>query len=166
MWKKLRYRRVALCLFVLLGLFIIGIYMFFQRNHEYVYQGAVQTYTAIYHQDEKTYTFDLKGFVQADKSYLSLNDIYNVMLVIEPQTQVYLETSKHLMTYHINQKNYYFDYGQDTIKYDDQCIDVGKYGEHIYISHKNVYISVYFIEKILFKNEKKIKLENKNAIIL
>ena len=60
---------------------------------------------------------------------------------------------------------YYIDFGRDEIKYNDDCINVEKNNEHIYISHKNIYLSVYFIEKILLKNEKNIKIENKNAII-
>ena len=37
--------------------------------------------------------------------------------------------------------------------------------EYIYISHKNYYINVSFIEKTVLKNDKKIKFKNKNAII-
>lgn len=55
---------------------------------------------------------------------------------------------------------------ENEIKYENDCININENGSHIYISHKNIYLSVYFIEKILLKNEKKIKIENKNAIFI
>ena len=65
----------------------------------------------------------------------------------------------------MSEGNYLFDYGQNKIVYNNECIELKDENEYIYISHKNYYINVSFIEKTVLKNDKKIKFKNKNAII-
>ena len=145
--KKLRYERVLL-VGVILCLLIgtIG-YMYCHRSRYYEYQGAMTTYIGTYHKDEKIYTFDFKGFQKDNQYYLSLNDLYNWFVIQDQNAKVYV------------------DYGKHEIRYNGNCINVSKNNQHIYISHKNIYLSVYYIEKILLKNENQIKIENKTAII-
>ena len=162
---KLRYKRVVLV--VMIGCLLIGIvsYLFLNRCHYYEYDGTIDTYIGSYQKDQKIYTFDLKGFEVGEKVYLSLNDLYNWVVIEDEDAQVYVDYQKHTMVYQLSDTTYYIDFGRDEIKYNDDCINVEKNNENIYIYHKNIYLSVYFIEKILLKNEKNIKIENKNAII-
>lgn len=162
---KLRYKRVILV--VIVFCLVIGIvsYLFFHRCYYYEYEGTIETYIGSYQKDQKIYTFDLKGFEVKEEVYLSLNDLYNWFVIEDEQAKVYVDYQKHTMVYQLSDATYYIDFGRDEIKYNDDCINVEKNNEHIYISHKNIYLSVYFIEKILLKNEKNIKFENKNAII-
>lgn len=163
--KKLRYKRVIMVIVVFL--LIVGIigYMYAKRSRYYEYQGTVTTYIGTYQQDEKIYTFDLKGFQIDEQYYLSLNDLYNWFVIQDEDAKVYVDYGKHTMVYQFNQEIYYIDFGRDEIKYNNDCINVNKNNQHIYISHKNIYLSVSFIEKILLKSENNIKIENKNAII-
>lgn len=165
MKKKLRVKRVlSVAILCLLSITII-IYMIMNINHIEEYQGDIKTYVASYRQDDKVYTFDLKTIYQDDIYYVSLNDMYNMIVIIDETAHVYLNQNKHVLTYVMSDISYQFDYGKGKIVYNNECIDLRKNDEHIYISHKNIYISVYFVEKLLLKNEKKIKFENKNAII-
>ena len=77
----------------------------------------------------------------------------------------YVDYGKHTMVYQLHDVTYHIDFGRDEIRYNGNCINVSKNNQHIYISHKNIYLSVYYIEKILLKNENQIKIENKTAII-
>ena len=163
--KKIRVDRVLIVCFVFVIVLVIMVYLFLNRSHYYEYQDDITTYVGVYRQDEKIYTFDLKAFQKDNHYYVSLNDFYNVMIVIDKNTHVYLHESKHMLVYVLKNKTYYFNYGQDKIVYDDECLDMEDYHSHIYISRKNVYINVFFIEKLFFNNKKSIKFENKNAII-
>lgn len=163
--KKLRYKRVILVIMIfVLFVSIVG-YMYLQRSQYFEYKGPITTFTTTYQQDEKIYMFDLKGFQKDEQYYLSLNDLYNWFVIQDSKNKVYVDYGKHTMVYQLDNEVYYIDFGRDEIKYKDDCININKNGSHIYISHKNIYLSVYFIEKILLKNEKKIEIENKNAII-
>lgn len=163
--KKLRYKRVILVIMIfVLFVSIVG-YMYLQRSRYFEYNGTITTYTTTYQQDEKIYIFDLKGFFKDEQYYLSLNDLYNWFVIQDSENKVYVDYGKHTMVYQLNDEVYYIDFGRDEIKYKNDCININENGSHIYISHKNIYLSVYFIEKILLKNDKKIKIENKNAII-
>jgi len=135
------------------------------RSQVHEYDGDIQTYVGTYQQDEKIYTFDLKVFEYQGEYYLSLNDMYNMIVILDEKTRVYLDYDKHTMTYQMSDRTYYFDYGHDKITYDKECIDLKKNKTHIYLSHKNIYLSVSFIEKILLNNQKSIQFENANAII-
>jgi len=130
------------------------------------YHGDIETYACTYQQDDKIYAFDLKGFVYKEKQYVSLNDIYNVMEIIDKNTKVYLDQNRYRMVYKLSDKTYFFHYRKDLITCNNTSIDVKNYDSHIYISHKNVYINIFFVEKLLLNNEKSIKFKNKNAIIL
>ena len=123
------------------------------------------TYIGTYHKDEKIYTFDFKGFQKDNQYYLSLNDLYNWFVIQDQNAKVYVDYGKHTMVYQLHDVTYYIDFGRDEIRYNGNCINVSKNNQHIYISHKNIYLSVYYIEKILLKNENQIKIENKTAII-
>lgn len=163
--KKLRYDRVMLV--VTIFIFIIGIilYMYMNMSHYYEYKDNIKTYVGTYRQDGKIYTFDLKAFQVKDDNYISLNDLYNVMIILDNDINVYIQENKHVMVYELSDITYYFNYGQDTIVYNNDCIKLEDYNSHIYISHKNIYLNVFFVEKLLFKNEKKIKFQNETAII-
>lgn len=163
--KKLRYQRVILVGAMILLIMSLLIYMYFQRSHSYEYHGTVTTYIGTYRQDEKIYTFDLKGFQIDEQYYLSLNDLYNWFVIQNEKTKVYVDYGKHTMVYQFEDEVYYIDFGRDEIKYNNDCIKTKENNQHIYVSNKNIYLSVYFIEKILLKNEKKIEFKNKNAII-
>lgn len=166
MKKRIRYDRLILVIGFILFFMIIVVYMGMHRNHYYEYDGEIETYVGTYQQDDKIYTFDLKVFQKDKQYYISLNDMYNMIIILDKNTKVYFNQNKHTLTYQMADMTYYFDYGQDKIVYNNVCINLKNEGTHIYISHKNIYISVSFIEKLLLKNEKKIKFENKNAIIL
>ena len=165
MKKKIRYDRIILvgCIFC----FVVGIliYLGMHRKHYYQYSGDIETYVGVYRQDDKVYTFDLKAFVENDMYYVSLNDMYNMMLILDDQAHVYIDQNKHTLTYQLSEMTYHFDYGQDKIVYNNDCINLKGKDTHIYIYHKNIYISVYYIEKLLLTDGQKIKFENKNAII-
>lgn len=165
MKKKLRYDRVVIVGIICVILVGIFVYLMCHRKQVYIYSGDIETYIGTYRQDDKVYTFDLKAFIENDVYYVSLNDMYNMMIILDKETKVYIDQNKHVLTYQLSDINYYFDYGQDEIVYNNDCIDLKNKNTHIYIYHKNVYIPVYYIEKLLLNNEKKIKIENKNAII-
>ena len=158
--KKIRVDRVLIVCFVFVIVLFIMVYLFMNRSHYYEYQDEIKTYFVVYMQHEKIYTFQ-----KENQYYVSLNDFYNVMIVIDKNTHVYLHENKHMLVYVLKNKTYYFNYGQDKIVYDDECLDMEDYHSHIYISRKNVYVNVFFIEKLFFNNKKSIKFENKNAII-
>ena len=163
--KKLRYKRDILEIMIFVLFVSMAGYMYLQRSRYFEYNGTITTYTTTYQQDEKIYIFDLKGFFKDEQYYLSLNDLYNWFVIQDSKNKVYVDYGKHTMVYQLNDEVYYIDFGRDEIKYKNDCININENGSHIYISHKNIYLSVYFIEKILLKNEKKIEIENKNAII-
>lgn len=163
--KRLRYKRVVIVSVGFCLIVMILLYMFFHRNRFYEYEGKIDTYVATYRQDNKLYTFDLKGFQKDEKMYLSLNDMYNMVLILDKNTKVYVDEQKHTLTYQMSEGNYLFDYGQNKIVYNNECVELKDENEYIYISHKNYYINVSFIEKTVLKNDKKIKFKNKNAII-
>lgn len=165
MKKKIRYDRLSFVIGCIVIFIMLFAYMVMHRNHYYEYQGEITTYIGTYEQDDKIYTFDLKAFQEDNQYYLSLNDMYNMIILLDKNTKVYFNQNKHTLTYQMSDITYYFDYGQNQIVYNNECIDLDNESTHIYISHKNIYISVSFIEKLLLKNEKKIKFENKNAII-
>ncbi|WP_050638317.1 hypothetical protein [Candidatus Stoquefichus sp. SB1] len=165
MRKKIRYDRLMIVGLVCILVISIFIYMLTQRKQEHVYSGNIETYIGTYRQNDKVYTFDLKAFIENDQYYISLNDMYNMMIILDEKSKVFINQNKHVLTYQLSQIDYHFDYGHDKIVYNNDCIDLNKKNDHIYIYHKNVYISVYYIEKLLLNNEKKIKFENKNAII-
>lgn len=165
MKKKIRYDRFIVVGIIFMIFLIIFIYMYMHTYHFDEYNGDIETYVASYRQDDKVYTFDLKAFYKDDTYYVSLNDMYNMIVILDPNTHVYLDQNKHTLTYEMSDVLYRFDYGHGKIVYNNECIDLRNNGGYIYISHKNVYISVFFIEKLLLKNEKSIKFENKNAII-
>ena len=163
--KKLRYKRVILVIMIfVLFVSIVG-YMYLQRSQYFEYKGPITTFTATYQQDEKIYMFDLKGFQKDEQYYLSLNDLYNWFVIQDSKNKVYVDYGKHTMVYQLHDVTYHIDFGRDEIRYNGNCINVSKNNQHIYISHKNIYLSVYYIEKILLKNENQIKIENKTAII-
>ncbi len=163
--KKLRYGRVLFAIIMMSVMIVLFVFLIMNSSHVYEYDGDIETYVGTYQQDDKIYTFDLKGFELGEEMYLSLNDMYNVIVIIDPETKVYLDYDKHTMTYQLSDKSYYFDFGHDCIMTEDGRIDLKKYETHIYLSSKNIYLSVSFIEKILFDNEKSIRFENANAII-
>lgn len=165
MKKKIRYNRVMIVGVILCVMIVIFIYLMAHRNQICEYSGEIETYVGTYQQDDKIYTFELKGFQLDDVSYLSLNDMYNMIVILDKDAHVYLDQNKHSLTYEMSQNSYCFDYGQHKIVYNNGCIDMKKNDNYIYISSKNIYISVEYIEKSLLNNEKKIKIENKNAII-
>ncbi|MEG0367886.1 MAG: hypothetical protein RR585_13685 [Coprobacillus sp.] len=165
MKRKLKYKRVIMVSIIFVFIIIIVIYMYMNRRHDYEYTGAIQTYTASYRQDDKVYTFDLKAFEKAGIQYVSLNDMYNMVVILDKNTKVYLNYNQHVMTYELTNQTYLFDYGHDKIVYNNKCIEFNNKDEHIYVSHKNIYISVFLTEKLLLNNEKKLTFENKNAII-
>lgn len=163
--KKLRYDRLVLISIMLLLIVIMIAYLCINKNQYYEYNGDIQTYTCTYRQDSKTYSFDLKAFQIKKDYYISLNDLYNMIVILDKNAHVYIHENKHIMVYELRQKTYYFKYGQDKIIYNNDCINLRDYDDHIYISHKNVYLNVCFIEKLLLNNEKKIKIKKENAII-
>ena len=163
--KKIRYDRVFITIMIFIVIVFVFIYLAMNRSRVYEYEGNIDTYTGTYRQDDKIYTFDLKAFVLDVEYYVSLNDMYNIMVILDKDTKVYLDYDKHTMTYMMSDMTYYFDFGHDKIMSKNETIDLQKNDTHIYISHKNVYLSVSFIEKILLKNEKSIQFENANAII-
>lgn len=163
--KKLRYDRLILVMIILILVMGIILYMYVNKYHCYEYKEKVHTYICTYRQDEKVYSFELKAFQVNNDYYVSLNDLYNVMVILDDDTHVYIQENKHMMVYELSSVTYYFNYGQDKIVYNNDCIKLEDYNSHIYISHKNVYVNVFFIEKLLFKNEKKIKFQNETAII-
>ena len=162
---KIRYDRlitVGVIVSIIIGLFI---YLMSHKVHDEEYNGKIETYVASYRQNDKIYTFDLKAFQKDDIWYASLNDMYNMVVIMDKNARVYIDQNKHTLTYQLSDSDYHFDYGRGRIVYNNDSIDLRKNSHDIYISHKNVYVSVYFIEKIVLKNEKKINLKNKNAII-
>jgi len=163
--KRIRYNRVVFVIVVLITIVSLLLYLYYHQNYFYEYDGDIQTYVCSYQQDKKIYTFDLKGFQIDEENYVSLNDLYNVIVIMDEKAHVYMQVHKHMMVYELSDITYYFHYGQDRIVYNNDCIKLKDYDSHIYISHKNVYINVFFIEKLLFNNEKKIKFQNENAII-
>lgn len=165
MKKRIRYDRIIIVGIIFCLLIGIMIYLMMHKTHYYEYSGNIETYTGVYRQDDKVYTFDLKAFIENDVYYVSLNDMYNMVLILDQKTNVYIDQNKHTLTYQLSDISYHFDYGQDKIVYNNDCINLKNKDTHIYIYHKNVYISVYYIEKLLLNNEKKVKFENKNAII-
>lgn len=165
MKKRIRYDRIIIVGIIFCLLIGVMIYLMMHKTHYYEYSGNIETYTGVYRQDDKVYTFDLKAFIENDVYYVSLNDMYNMVLILDQKTNVYIDQNKHTLTYQLSDISYHFDYGQDKIVYNNDCINLKNKDTHIYIYHKNVYISVYYIEKLLLNNEKKVKFENKNAII-
>ncbi len=163
--KKLKYKRVIYVSMIVLCLISMSIYLFINRSHIHEYNGNIKTYVGTYRQDNKVYTFDLKGFYAHDQYYVSLNDMYNVVVIMDKEATVFLHPDKHLLKYKMRDGEYCFDYGYHKIVYNNDCIDLKKNRDYIYVSHKNIYISVSLIEKIILKNEKKIKIEDANAII-
>lgn len=161
---KLRYTRVIGLIVIIVVMVFVGLYLYVNRSVIYEYQGDIQSYVCSYRQDDLVYTFDLKAF-EEDDMYVSMNDMYNMMVILDPQTRVYTNYQKHTMVYVLSDETYYFDFGHDEISYDDQCIDVTHDQSHIYVCDKNIYMNVNFVEKLLFKEQLKIKFKNKNAII-
>ena len=165
MKRKIRYDRVLIVSIVFILMISIGIYLSIHKTKYYEYSGNIETYVGVYRQDDKIYTFDLKAFIENDQYYISLNDMYNMIIILDKDASVYMNEQKHTLTYQLSDMDYNFDYGHDKIVYNNDCINLKEKDSHIYIYHKNVYISVYYIEKLLLNNEKSIKFENKNAII-
>lgn len=163
--KKLRYKRIIFVVGICILMMTIVLYMYRHRNHFYEYNGDIKIYTCTYRQDNKVYSFDLKAFQIKNNYYVSLNDLYNMIVILDKDAHVYLQTNKHIMVYELKQITYYFNYGQDKIVYNNDCIKLKDYNYHIYISHKNVYINVFFVEKLLFNHEKSIKFHNETATI-
>ena len=87
--KRLRYDRLMIVLIGFLGLSIFMIYLFSHMSHIYDYQGDIQTLTCTYQQDDKLYLFQLKTFKEKDVRYISLNDMYNVMIVFDKDEGLY-----------------------------------------------------------------------------
>lgn len=164
--KKLRKDRVIIVCLIFICFVLITIYIISCIGREHKYQGDIQTYTCTYRQDDKIYAFDLKSFEINQQRYVSLNDIYNIMLILDQKTHVYINQNKHIMVYELSHITYFFHYKKDKITYENKVIEMKNYDSHIYISHKNIYINIFFVEKMLFNNEKIIKFKNKNAIIL
>lgn len=162
--KKLRYDRILLVVSMIL-IVLVSFFLFSQMSRDRVYEGQIQTMTATYRQNSKIYSFELKVFEEDGQNYISLNDIYNVISIIDRGSHVYLDENRHVMIYELKKGKYNFYYGKDKIVYNNISIDTQKYNSHIYISHKNVYINVYFIEKYLLNSQKKIKIKNKTATI-
>lgn len=163
--KKLRYDRIIFIVIIFMIILGMGLYLYMNRNHYHEYDGDIKTYTCTYRQDEKVYAFDLKVFQIQNDYYVSLNDLYNMIVILDKDAHVYIDENKHMMVYELSDITYYFNYGQDRIVYNNDCIKLDDYNSHIYISHKNVYLNVFFIEKLLLNNEKKIKFQNETAII-
>ncbi|MCI9094097.1 MAG: hypothetical protein HFF36_10010 [Coprobacillus sp.] len=163
--KKIRYNRVVLVSIFILLIIIMIFYLYLNRNQYYEYDGDIQTIPCTYRQNSKIYSFDLKIFQLEDDYYISLNDLYNMIVILDKNAHVYIHENKHVMVYELTNKTYYFKYGQDKIIYNNDCIHLKDYHTHIYISHKNVYMNVSLIEKLLLNNEKKIKIKKENAII-
>ncbi len=166
MKRRLKYKRVVGVISLLSIMVVIIVFMATQVKHDYEYTGKVMTYDASYQQDDKVYSFLLKSFTKDKIKYVCLNDIYNIMKILDHNVRAYIDYQAHTMTYELSDKKYVFDYGHDKIVYNNKCIEFENKDEHIYVSHKNIYISVFQTEKLLLNNEKKLKFDNKNAIIL
>lgn len=132
----------------------------------YLYQGNIDTYIGCYCYDYKVYTFDWNGFHKDGELYLSVNDLCLMLMSFDMNYGLYHDWDKEVMIYQSHQMTCYLDYFHQEIRYNQYCIQLQKYKKYIYISHKNVYMNVSFIENILFNSEKKIEIQNKNAIIL
>lgn len=162
--KKLRYDRIVI-VFIAVLLIVCGMYLLFHKVNVKEYHGKIETYTATYRQDDKVYSFDLKGFQKDGKTYFSLNDIYNVIVILDKKAHVYVDSKRHVFVCVTSQEEYVFDYGYHNIVYNNKCVELKDMNDYIYVFNKNYYLNVEFIEKILFESKKSIKIENKNAII-
>lgn len=104
--KKLRKDRVIMICIIFILLIFMMIYMMSCMGKEYEYQGDIQTYPCTYRQDDKIYAFDLKSFEFNQQRYVSLNDIYNIMLILDKNTHVYINQNKHIMVYELSHMTY------------------------------------------------------------
>lgn len=165
MRKKLNYRRVIFVTVFVVLLIGIVFYLVSQMNHVEEYSGEIEIYQATYKSKDKIYSFELKALSEDDKRYVSLNDMYNMMVIFDKNAKVYMDENKDLMRCQFldNQIDVY--YGKNEIVYNNNCVESKDNDNKIYVSHKNVYISVFLTEKLILNNEKKIKFENKTAII-
>ena len=162
--KRFRYDRLLWVIGIAIVI-ICMIYLLFHQVNIRQYNGNIDTYSATYRENGKIYSFDLKGFTKENKTYFSLNDIYNVIVIMDDKTHVYLDEKRHVFVIQTSDEKYTFDYGYHKIVYNNKCVELKDKNDYIYIFNKNCYLNVEFIENILFHNEKKIKIENKNAII-
>ncbi|MEG0276521.1 MAG: hypothetical protein RR630_05790 [Coprobacillus sp.] len=164
--KRLNYRKVVFVCGLSIFIVCIVIYMIGQMNHIYNYDQDIAVYKVTYKNDEKIYNFDLKSFEENDIRYVSLNDMYNMMVIMDKDAKVYMDENRHLMKCEFSQNVLDISYAKDEIVYNNNCVEFENNDEHIYVSHKNIYISVFLTEKIVLNNEKKMKFENKTAIIV
>jgi len=130
----------------------------------YEYQGDIQTLVCVLRYQGKIYTFDLQSFYN-NQYYISLNDMYPILKSIDQNVSMYHNHKDDSIVYNIKNETYQFEYSKDKIKQGKQYLYYPKNNFHIYISHKNVYVNVFFIEKMLINYQKIVKIQNKTAII-
>lgn len=163
--KKLRYNRVMIVSIVLIILIGIGIYLWMNMNHYYDYQGDIQKRTCTYTHNNKIYSFDLNTFQDDGHDYVSLNDMYNMIFILDSKTKVYIDENKHILVYKMSDDTYYFRYGHDQIISDRLTINVNENKTHLYRKDGHIYIDCFYIEDIFFNHKKKITFQNEKAII-
>ena len=131
------YHILILCFMLLLN----------SGTYFYEYQGDIQTLGCVLRYQGKIYTFDL------------------VLKSIDQNVSMYHNHKDDSIVYNIKNETYQFEYSKDKIKQGKQYLYYPKNNFHIYISHKNVYVNVFFIEKMLINYQKIVKIQNKTAII-
>lgn len=165
MKKKLNYRRVSCVIVIIVLLIGIILYLLSQMSHVKEYTGYIETYQTTYIDNDKIYSFDLKSLSENDKQYISLNDMYNMMVILDKDAKVYMDENKDMMRCEFKHNIMDVYYGKNKIVYNNNCVESKDYDNKIYVSHKNIYISVFLTEKLVLNNEKELKFENKTAII-
>ncbi|MEG0367226.1 MAG: hypothetical protein RR585_10345 [Coprobacillus sp.] len=165
MKSKLNYQKVIFVVGLVTIIICICIYMLTQMNHIHSYNDDIEVYKATYKTTDKEYHFDLKSFEDNDIRYISLNDMYNMMVIMDKNAKVYMDENMDVMRCQFNDNKLDVYYAKNKIVYNNNCVEFENNDENIYVSHKNVYISVLLTEKIVLNNEKKVKFENKTAII-
>lgn len=161
--KQIKYKNVMIVLAGITVLILVLILCF--SIHDDNYHGNVNTYVASYRENGKVYTFDVKGFHDGNDMYLSLNDMYNMIVILDKRAKVYIHVDNHTMVYEMYDEKYYFDYGHHKIICPYGVYYFNRNNKHIYVSDKNIYIPVCYIEKILLQDTRRINIENANVII-
>lgn len=159
--RKLKKDRIII-LGILLCIFIsLFFYIYQHMNHIHEYPNNIKTFTGCFSYQEKIYTFDVKSFVYEDNVYLSLNDMYNVIFILEPDSTVYRNTKNNELTYIIKNKKLCFDYGHGIIINNQEQINLRNENMDIFLNKKNVYIPKQYVEKLLLKGKYKVIFKEK-----
>ena len=56
-------------------------------------------------------------YKRQDIWYASLNDMYNMVVIMDKNARVYIDQNKHTLTYQLSDSDYHFDYGRGRIVY-------------------------------------------------